>query len=135
MSHVSCLLTADLYSYSTVVCQMVQVRALLHCITCMLPTYRLCIKINMQYYFMIFTSTVTLTSSADSVCPKDTVVLTCVTDTGEATSIQTNLWTSIRYTSNSLNSYILLEDSLCGVFINCKVQVYMSDLELLAFNK
>ena len=31
----------------------------------------------MPYYF----TTVTLTSSADSVCPGDTVVFTCVTDT------------------------------------------------------
>ena len=30
-----------------------------------------------------YSTTVTLTSSADSVCPGDTVVFTCVTDTGQ----------------------------------------------------
>ena len=38
----------------------------------------------MPYFF---TTVVTLTSSADSVCPGDTVVFTCVTDTGRL------LWT------------------------------------------
>ena len=37
--------------------------------------------ITIMYYF----TTVTLTSSADSVCPGDTVVFTCVTDTGSLT--------------------------------------------------
>ena len=87
--YVACIVIS-LLSYSAVVCQMLQVRASLICIILAfyISIYMLCIyavKITPGPYF-----TVTLTSSADRVCPGDTVVFTCVTDTGRVIWIVNN---------------------------------------------
>ena len=54
----------------------------------------------MPYYF----TTVTLTSSADSVCPGDTVVFTCVTDTAPLIwSTSVNEHVKVYYSSDQVN--------------------------------
>ena len=53
-----------------------------------------------MYYF----TTVTLTSSADSVCPGDTVVFTCVTDTAPLVwSTSVNEHVKVYYSSDQVN--------------------------------
>ena len=53
-----------------------------------------------MYYF----TTVTLTSSADSVCPGDTVVFTCVTDTAPLVwSTSVNEVVKVYYSSDQVN--------------------------------
>ena len=54
----------------------------------------------MPYYF----TTVTLTSSADSVCPGDTVVFTCVTDTAPLVwSTSVNEHVKVYYSPDQVN--------------------------------
>ena len=59
--------------------------------------------INRCIWYYFFT-TVTLTSSADSVCPGDTVVFTCVTDTAPLVwSISVNEHVKVYYSSDQVN--------------------------------
>ena len=58
--------------------------------------------ITIMYYF----TTVTLTSSADGVCPEDTVVFTCVTDTAPLHGV---LMEQLRHTALLVKSMKLLE--------------------------
>ena len=65
----------------------------------------------MPYYF----TTVTLTSSADSVCPGDTVVFTCVTDTAPLVwSTSVNEHVKVYYSSDQVNKPAV---NLGGIFI------------------
>ena len=75
LCHIDCVFS--LLSYSTVACLMLQVRASLYHLH----------FVHLLYACMVHTFVVTMTSSANSVCPRETVVFTCVTDTGKL------LWT------------------------------------------
>ena len=60
-------------------------------------------------------TTVTLTSSADSVCPGDTVVFTCVTDTGELAWLSNGhnfLYYSVEQLASAVNIFSV---KLCNV--------------------
>ena len=63
---------------------------------------------------MFFTTVVTLTSSADSVCPGDTVVFTCVTDTAPLIwSTSVNEHVKVYYSSDQVNEPAV---NLGGIF-------------------
>ena len=62
-----------------------------------------------------YSTTVTLTSSADSVCPGDTVVFTCVTDTGQLLWIS-NGHNSIYYSAGQpARTVHIFTTKLCNV--------------------
>ena len=63
---------------------------------------------------VLFFTTVTLTSSADSVCPGDTVVFTCVTDTAPLVwSTSVNEHVKVYYSSDQVNEPAV---NLGGIF-------------------
>ena len=85
---------------------MLQVRASLHCITCILSIHAMYhVLIFILNYSILFV--VTLTSSADSVCPGDTVVFTCVTDTGRLLWVVNNS-VNLMHSFHSVNQIKML---------------------------